>query len=284
MDRLLKVASWNMDYWRRRAPTSQAKAWQYLDSELGADIALLQEAKAPEGRRVIHGRHELYKGHGWTSLVATGLPAKAVRTARARQSSRPARLHRTHPGCLAVAEVKLPGGRPLVAISVYGKIDDGYAQTTMHGLLNDLVPLFDESGSRRDRWLVMGGDLNVSTQLPAPYGPWSQSVFDRIEAFGLVNLTEKAVRVHPERRMSDCPCGDSDCAHVQTATHRTGSRYQNDYLFASAALADRFEDCYVVGAGASFPTTGRSLRSSRSRGSKVQARGDCPAQRSWRRK
>ena len=69
----------------------------------------------------------------------------------------------------------------------------------MHRLLTDLIPLFDEVGSRRDRWLVMGGDLNVSTQLPEPYGRWSRSVFERIEAFGFVNLTERALQQHPER-------------------------------------------------------------------------------------
>jgi hypothetical protein len=95
----------------------------------------------------------------------------------------------------------------------------------------------------------MGGDLNVSTQLPAPYGRWSDSVFDRIEAFGLVNLTARAVQRHPERRVTRCQCGDAPCLHVQTATHRTGTRYQNDYLFASEALAERLDDCIVLEAG-----------------------------------
>lgn len=247
-----KVASWNMDYWRRRGAKSQAKSWGYLDDEVAADVALLQEAKAPDGRAAVSGRREIYQGQGWTSLIATDLSARPIRTARARHSKRVSRLHRTHPGCLAVAEITLPNGRPLIAASVYGKIDDGYAQTTMHRLLTDLTPLFDESGSRRDRWVVVGGDLNVSTQLPKPYGRWSNSVFDRIEAFGFVNLTEMGVRQHPERRLSDCKCSDPDCAHVQTATHRTGTQYQNDYLFASEALAERLEDCVVQSAGGEF--------------------------------
>jgi exonuclease III len=249
MSERLKVATWNMDCWRRRSSASHREAWAYLDAEVAADIALLQEARVPDGRRAVHGRREIYKGQGWTSLVVTHPPARRVLTARARHSKRVSRLHRTHPGCLAVAEISLPNGRSLTAVSVYGKIDDGYAQTTMHRLLSDLTPLFDQAGSRRDRWLVMGGDLNVSTQLPAPYGRWSDSVFDRIEAFGLVNLTARAVQRHPERRVTQCECGDAPCLHVQTATHRTGTRYQNDYLFASEALAERLDDCIVLEAG-----------------------------------
>ena len=88
MGNSLRVACWNMDYWRRRGAASQERAWSYLDQTLDADVALLQEAKAPEGRRAVHGRRELYKGQGWTSLVVTGLPAKSVRTARGRESTR----------------------------------------------------------------------------------------------------------------------------------------------------------------------------------------------------
>jgi hypothetical protein len=99
----------------------------------------------------------------------------------------------------------------------------------------------------------MGGDLNVSTQLPAPYGRWSRSIFDRIEGFGLVDLTAATVAKRPELRIEDCSCGEDDCGHLQTCTQRPGGkRYQNDYLFASRALADRLEDCYVMSDGAAF--------------------------------
>src|SRR4051812_34290354 len=118
-----------MDYWRRRSRASQEEAWAYLDRKIKADVALLQEAKAPPGQVTIHGRPEIYKGQGWTSLIATRLPARPRKTARARVSKKKARLHRTHPGCLAIAEIMLPTGRPLIAISIYVKIDDGYAQT-----------------------------------------------------------------------------------------------------------------------------------------------------------
>jgi hypothetical protein len=120
-------------------------------------------------------------------------------------------------------------------------IDNNWAQTTMHRLLSDLTPLL-HSG-RADRWLVMGGDLNVSTQLPRPYGDWSKTIFQRIADFGLVDLIEQAAMTHGRPGMRDCPCGLKDCLHVQTAKHSTGSHYQNDYMFATPALAELLDDC-----------------------------------------
>ena len=220
MSKSLRVATWNMDYWRRRSASAQDGAWDYVDRVLRADLLLLLEAREPEGRRVVYGAREIYRGQGWASLVVSEPSAEAVQRARARQSMRDVDLHRSFPGCLAIARITLPGGWPPTAISVYGKTEDGYAQTTMHSLLNDLIPLIDESGSRQNRWIVMGGDLNVSTQLPAPYGRWSRSIFDRIEGFGLVDLAAATVARRPELRIEDCSCGENDCGHVQTCTQR----------------------------------------------------------------
>ena len=56
MSKSFSVVTWNMDYWRRRSTESQARAWRTLDDEVGANVSLLQEARAPDSRRVVHGR------------------------------------------------------------------------------------------------------------------------------------------------------------------------------------------------------------------------------------
>ena len=125
MSKSLRVATWNMDYWRRRSASAQDGAWDYVDRVLRADLLLLLEAREPEGRRVVYGAREIYRGQGWASLVVSEPSAEAVQRARARHSMRDVDLNRTFPGCLAIARITLPDGWPLTAISVYGKIEDG---------------------------------------------------------------------------------------------------------------------------------------------------------------
>src|SRR4051794_21927864 len=43
----MRVVSWNMAYWQRRAQWREA--WAFLTKELAPDIALLQEAVVPNG-------------------------------------------------------------------------------------------------------------------------------------------------------------------------------------------------------------------------------------------
>ena len=44
----IRIATWNMDYWRRSAEL-RGRAWDYLESQVRPDIALVQEA-VPLGR------------------------------------------------------------------------------------------------------------------------------------------------------------------------------------------------------------------------------------------
>ena len=71
MSKSLRVATWNMDYWRRRSASAQDGAWDYVDRVLRADLLLLLEAREPEGRRVVYGAREIYRGQGWASLVVS---------------------------------------------------------------------------------------------------------------------------------------------------------------------------------------------------------------------
>jgi endonuclease/exonuclease/phosphatase family metal-dependent hydrolase len=131
---------------------------------------------------------------------------------------------------------------------MYGKIDDGYVST--HRLLTDLLPLLDSSQGKR---LIIGGDLNCSTQLPQPYGRIHRNLFERFEVYGLVNLTQATKDQRPP--LDDCPCEEpSDCGHVQTHRHsRSDKPWQDDYIFASQDLARRVTSCEVVDEGSPSP-------------------------------
>lgn len=91
--------------------------------------------------------------------------------------------------------------------------------------------------------MVLGGDLNLSTQLPAPWRAYQRNAFERIELFGLVDLTAAAA-LGP---LAGCPCDDDPCRHVQTQDHaRSKVPWQNDYLFATKRLATQLRGCEVI--------------------------------------
>ncbi len=128
----------------------------------------------------------------------------------------------------------------VIVISLYGRLDKGWALTTVHHMLSDLTPLLH--GERRKN-VILGGDLNLSTQLSSPWRAYQRNAFERIELFGLVNLTAATA----EAPLADCPCDDHPCRHVQTQDHpRSRVPWQNDYLFATKALATRLDGCDVI--------------------------------------
>ncbi len=114
-------------------------------------------------------------------------------------------------------------------MSVYGLIEYGYAVTTVHRILSDLTPLFDTSNGQR---VVVGGDLNCSTQLAPPHRARHKTVFDRFASLGLVNVTERPL---DDAVLHGCPCVDEPCRHVRTHFHsRSKKPWQDDYVFLSA--------------------------------------------------
>ena len=165
-------------------------------------------------------------------------------TAKSRHHREAVPLIRAHPGCMAIAQVSIPNADPIVVVSMYGMIHESYAVTTVQGLLNDLTPLIDSALGKR---LVVGGDLNLSTQLDPPHRQRHQNVFERFEAFGLVNLLSLRNTRTP---LEGCPCDDAPCRHVQTHRHnRSDKPWQDDYLFASKALAERLTNSYALDSG-----------------------------------
>jgi endonuclease/exonuclease/phosphatase family metal-dependent hydrolase len=258
-----RIVTWNMDHWKGngRDPGHTRAAWNYLET-LSPDLALVQEAVAPQTDGAAIG----WKGQSippatepaswhigptqrWGSAVISyGLALTKVTTARSPYSPQDVSLYGTHPGCVRVAQADLPDGSKLTLISVYGLIDAGYAVTTMHRILSDLTPLFDDgryNNGRKHIHVVLGGDLNASTQFGPPHLARHRLVFEGIKAFGLVDCLDQ--QLGPTRPLANCPCGATACRHIRTHMHARNPQvpWQNDYLFASEQLATKLTACYA---------------------------------------
>lgn len=236
---MLRFVSWNMSHWQR-TPAQREAAWTYLAS-LRPDVALLQEAVPSKG---LGENTYVYQSSGigptrkWGSLLVSYVgPVTEVRTARSKHSRKDADLHRTYPGSLAIAEVA-----GLVGISWYGIIEDGYAVTTVHRQLSDLTPLIDSPLGRK---LIIAGDLNISSQFTGMDGRRHRNLLERFTTLDLVDCF--ALNRPARKSLSECPCADQPCLHVQTQQHpRSNIPWQNDYFFVSSKLASQVRACYAV--------------------------------------
>ena len=246
-----KVATWNMNHWQRSRLSEEA--WQFLDS-LGADISMVQEAVSPPYPSNYVGQTINDKGRNWGSgIVSRNLALTPITHARSRHNSSKKDeeyLHRTWPGILSIVKADLPDNTQLTAISCYGLIDNGYAQTTMHRVIADLIPLFD---SRLGKQVILAGDINIGTQqsdMTARYR--HQAILEGIKSLGLVDCFEVTKAHRPPA--TDCPCIEApDCRHVTTHIHNTGSHTQNDYIFVTKNLSRKLKKCYALSEPDRFP-------------------------------
>lgn len=246
---MLRIATWNMDYWRRSESLRQ-KAWDYLDT-LEIDIALLQES-----RPIRHGKSVVFQDSGiiddrkdsirnlnWgSSIVSFGLPIKVIEKALSPFSPTLISLHKTFPGSVAIAEIQID--KPIVVISMYGIIDHGYAESTVHRMLSDITPLIDE---RKGQRIIIAGDLNITTQWSVKHKSFlkgrqieclkrDRALFERFKVLGFQNV----VFNNGDRPLKDCDCNDGiNCRHVQTQRHNHSKfPWQNDYIFISDDLRE----------------------------------------------
>lgn len=236
------VISWNLNHWRNDTRRREA-AWHHLDEGLAAevdwDIALLQECQPPDSR----DRPTVWqpvRDHDWGTAVTTRhAPLRAVRLE-----------DHSHPGCAVAADVDLGARGTVTAVSLYGlqeyakKIDGEpyptrYAVTALHRMLSDLTPLIDHHSRHRNaRPLLLGGDLNISTQIDPPDRQRHVEVLERFASLGL----EDAWQVSPDSDpATDCTCPwHPTCRHVRTHTHPRSTRpWQLDYIFTNRRFTMR---------------------------------------------
>jgi len=220
---LMKIITWNMDYWKRKSEQRKL-AWNYLLDTIDPNVALIQEIVPPETSYDSHHvlYHEIDGKRKWGNALISKYPVH-----------KEIYVNNSYPGAsgLIIAELKISDNFLLTTINVYGQIDPNkYATTTMHHILSDLTPILDKKDKRN---IVLGGDLNVSEQYDTKYkGKFASHklVFDRLEDFGLINCTKKFHN-----------------GHVQTHVHSSSKfEWQNDYLFVSKNIIDQVTGCEVI--------------------------------------
>ena len=230
---------------RRTAPD----AWRFLREGLGADVALVQECVPPdEIPGAVFRKGGIGPTRPWGSAVVSFGPALSAVTGE-RVGNPPVLVNpaRSYPGAVAVAMIAgpQPGGAPLVFVSLYGQMEGGYAITTVHQILSDLTFLLD---SRLGRNVIVGGDLNCSTQLTGRDRPRHQNLFERVKTLGLTNLVRPSASGQPSPL--GCDCDDDPCLHVQTHQHNLSRKpWQDDYLFCTRAMLPRVDSVRVADAG-----------------------------------
>ncbi len=247
----VSIATWNLHHGVDKRSASMKATWRYLETELRPTVALIQEADgvpATTGGQVVERADEVrYE----TAVVGYAGRVEPITEAVTRHSKIPVDLAPRVPGTYAIAQVVgLKEVDPFVAVSVYGRIIGGYAQTSILRALADLIPLLD-SPQYRDR-IVLGGDLNAFDQPPADRTSqkrWAV-LWQLFESLGLVNLLQQT---QPKRGvLPGCRCGRTDCWHVETwrpvSKRHVPGVWCLDYLFATKQLADRLIDLEVVGA------------------------------------
>jgi len=215
---IIRIVSWNMDYWKHQAMQSQA--WDYFLNGIKADIYLFQEAN-PTKEIKNQEANLVWEMIGQSRNWGSGIYSQKYKLAQEE-------LDTQFKGSFVVGNTK--SGHSITFISLYGLMESngpckGYSITNLHRIISDLTGLFNGhiGGNRKT---VMGGDLNASMQLDDIQGNRSHQIFfDRIEDFGLNDVY----------KLSD----NKD--YVQTLRHaRSKKPWQNDYFFISNSLKGMF--------------------------------------------
>ncbi len=154
----------------------------------------------------------------------------------------------SRPGSWTAGVVSVPGGGNLTCVSIYGLMDE-LSEASVHRSLSEISPLF--SDPRYKEPLLLGGDLNTSTQWPkGPHLDGDRAVLERIKAYGLVDCLE---RMRGPDRLTYCRCTLEECTHTWTRLDPNHPALQVDYLFASPNLSENhLESCRTLSSPAEW--------------------------------
>ena len=253
MTRPIRIVSWNI--------AQRTEPWYEL-LDMGADIALLQEAAEPPADVMARIKVD---AEPWTTAGDQSGGTRKWRTAvvgltdrvevewmRFGQvgQGRPGELAVSRHGTLAAAAVSAPGHEPFFVASMYAAWEKPqglvqsvwiYADASAHRLISDLSAFI---GTQVGHRILAAGDLNIlhghgehrSRYWAARY----ESVFSRMEALNLPFVGPQA----PNGRQADPWPAELPCDSRNVPTYRrnrhdpaTATR-QLDFVFASRGFAD----------------------------------------------
>ena len=205
----MKCLVWNMDYWKS---SKREEGWEYIRS-VEPDVCLLNECSNHSSQK--YSVHHI-ANRDWGCGVFSKHELKEIE------------LDKCHPDAIASAELEI-NQQKINAISLYGKIIDNYAITTLHRSLSDLTHLFVQKNIRE--WLLIGGDFNADEAIDEKQSGQSHHIFfERLKDFRLYDCRQK---FNKER--------------AQTLRHkRSDFAWQNDYLFAGKKLYESCISCEVI--------------------------------------
>jgi hypothetical protein len=184
-----------------------------------------------------------------TGVAATTQPVYVTdaRTAREYKDRPSLPFKPSRPGSWTAARVTI-GRTPITVIALYGLLDER-SDASVHRSLSEMSPIFEHA--RYSKNLILGGDLNIFAN-PHPDDPARArhfAVLARIEAYGLTDLLSLSPRPASVARDDPCHCGERRCRHWRTyrrSPRAPGRAYQEDFLFASAALVRRLVGCRTL--------------------------------------
>jgi hypothetical protein len=239
----LTVLVWNMGL--GSPPAREARRnWNRLLELMewyGVDVALLNEVSTGLLAGVDGALYEVWGTRGrdrkrrdWCAAIySPRYGCREIRDAQAvsyRGRKPNVRFENSRPGSWTAGVVPVPGVGDVTCVSLYGLTDE-LSEASVHRSLSEVGPLF--SDTRYKRLLILGGDLNTSSQWPqGPHLDGDVALLQRINAYGLTDcLVEKRPSDSPA-----CSCTLEECTHTETRLDPQHPGLQVDYLFASDGL------------------------------------------------
>ena len=226
-----RIATWNM---QTLFPVRANGKWGYLADTIGADVAVLTEAKPDPASTYsqVYKEGGLGKNKRWGTIVAARPGLTLGEVPHVKYRFRSYELYRTVPGSVVVCDVLSGEKRLLTVVGVYATTVDRDGESVGHGaytttdIFDDLDMLF---ASRNDRGVIVAGDLNL----------WPNDAHRYMADVPLVDLVEHTADQRPPT--PDCVCeAPKPCHHIWTHKNRSGEKFQQiDYLFATPDIADR---------------------------------------------
>jgi exodeoxyribonuclease-3 len=213
-----------MAYWSHRRVLDDA--WKCYLTTIDADFYLFQEGRPAQA--VQRDAHFVWEEIGDARDWGSGIYSPAHEVVDEDIGS-------SFKGALTIGNTNVRG-TALTLISLYGLMEStgptkGYSIPNVHRMFSDLTALLNgHIGGRRN--IILGGDLNASTQLDPRQGNCSHELFfARIADFGLESAHTLS--------------GNEE--HIQTLRHRNSKvPWHNDYMFLSAGMASRLRGYQVI--------------------------------------